>query len=123
MGGPLSNACGPQTLQLRRLYDLEAVAAALPGELRARVAALRPRLAPAGAEAAGGAAPAHVAILRAPARHKLRQLADTGLSDFDFDRIRTAVRLLLCIINVHRSIQIFHIKCRLSTSYTKTKQL
>ncbi|CAH0579548.1 unnamed protein product [Chrysodeixis includens] len=74
-----------ETLQLRRLYDLEAVAGALPGELRARVAALRPALAP------GAAAAPHVAILRAPARHKLRQLADTGLSDFDFDRISTAL--------------------------------
>ncbi|KOB65196.1 putative Prominin-like protein, partial [Operophtera brumata] len=74
-----------KSLHLHRLYDLEAVRAEVEREVSARVSALRPTFPHSGATILGGAA-----------RDKLTQLAETGLSDFDFDKIlhaRTALRL------------------------------
>ncbi|KAL0893438.1 hypothetical protein ABMA27_015020 [Loxostege sticticalis] len=70
-----------QTLQLHRLYDLEALVMDTKRDMEARTKELRP-LYPA-------AAP--VTILRDSAKRKLHQLADTGLSDFDFDKILHAL--------------------------------
>lgn len=70
-----------QTLQLQRRYDLAALAGETRRSLEARTRELRP--------AFPAAAP--VTILRASAQLKLRQLAATGLSDFDFERILHAL--------------------------------
>ncbi|XP_028160716.1 prominin-like protein isoform X1 [Ostrinia furnacalis] len=69
------------TLQLHRLYDLEALVADSKRSLAARTALLR--------VAAPAAAP--VTILKPSAKDKLRQLAGTGLSDFNFDKILHAL--------------------------------
>ncbi|XP_037293804.1 prominin-like protein isoform X2 [Manduca sexta] len=71
-----------ETLHLHRLYDLEQLQDEMWGEVSRRVASLRPVFPAAGA---------HVTILREPAKQKLRQLANTGLSDFDFDKILDAL--------------------------------
>ncbi|XP_026324946.1 prominin-like protein [Hyposmocoma kahamanoa] len=70
-----------EVFQLHRLYDLQAVKAEMSAEVERRVAQLRPAYAPA----------ARATILRDSAKRKLRLLADTGLSDFDFDRILQAL--------------------------------
>ncbi|XP_052750480.1 prominin-like protein isoform X2 [Galleria mellonella] len=71
-----------QTLQLHRAVNMSAWRAHAMQEVARRVAALRPQY---------PAARAPVTILRDSAKRKLRQLADTGLSDFDFDRILDAL--------------------------------
>uniref|UniRef100_A0A2A4JA74 Prominin-like protein n=1 Tax=Heliothis virescens TaxID=7102 RepID=A0A2A4JA74_HELVI len=71
-----------QVLHLHRLLNLSATSGTVRQSLARHVAALRPLL-------ARGDQP--VSILRAPARDKLRRLADSGLSDFDFDRILAAL--------------------------------
>lgn len=73
--------CALQTLQLHRRYNIQGVRAELSRTVAERVAQLRPAF-----PARGGAT-----ILRAGAKRKLTQLADTGLSDFDFERILHAV--------------------------------
>ncbi|XP_047023839.1 prominin-like protein isoform X2 [Helicoverpa zea] len=70
-----------QVLHLHRLVNLSDTSEAVRGSLTRHVAALRPLL--------PGERP--VAILRPGARDKLRRLADSGLSDFDFERILAAL--------------------------------
>ncbi|KAM3960565.1 prominin-like protein [Aphomia sociella] len=71
-----------ETLRLRRALDAGAWRRQLARAVAARAAALSPRY----------PAPRRpLAILKDSARRKLRQLADTGLSDFDFDRIVNAL--------------------------------
>lgn len=71
-----------QLLQLWRVADLQALGAALR----------------AGGGGGGGARPlladTDLRIMRPATRAKLRQFADSGLGDFDFDRILDAVRYL-----------------------------
>lgn len=71
-----------QALQLHRLYDLQALRGEVAAEVRTRVAALRTDYPPRGRP---------LRILPPAARRKLDLLADTGLSDFNFDRILYAV--------------------------------
>ncbi|KAH9645251.1 hypothetical protein HF086_012129 [Spodoptera exigua] len=70
-----------EALQLQRVVNVSDTRESARAALAARLARLRPLL--------PRAAP--VTILRAPARDKLRRLADTGLSDFDFERILAAL--------------------------------
>ncbi|XP_049869465.1 prominin-like protein isoform X1 [Pectinophora gossypiella] len=70
-----------QALQLRRRHDVRALRAEAARALAARVWAVRPPRPP----------PRPLAILRGPARDKLRRLAHSGLSDFDFDKILHAL--------------------------------
>nr|XP_049699758.1 prominin-like protein isoform X3 [Helicoverpa armigera] len=70
-----------QVLHLHRLVNLSETSAAVRGSLTRHVAALRPLL----------PAERPVAILRPGARDKLQRLADSGLSDFDFERILAAL--------------------------------
>ncbi|XP_059051496.1 prominin-like protein [Achroia grisella] len=71
-----------ETLELRRAVDAGAWRARAAEAVRRRAAGLRP---------AFPAARAPLTILKDSAKQKLRQLADTGLSDFDFDRILSAL--------------------------------
>lgn len=73
----------PQTLELWRVFDLEALAQNASREVAARAAELRPRL------------PAGVVLLSAEARAQLRRLAAAGLSDLEYDRILQAVSAAL----------------------------
>ncbi|XP_061712889.1 prominin-like protein isoform X2 [Cydia pomonella] len=71
-----------QTLQLHRLIDLEALKQQAAQAVQRRAAALRPTF------------PGHgrpVTILKPQAKLKLTRLAESGLSDFDFDRILHAL--------------------------------
>ncbi|XP_052740345.1 prominin-like protein isoform X2 [Bicyclus anynana] len=71
-----------EALQLHRLYDLEALRGEVAGEVHTRVAALRTDYPPRGRP---------LRILPPAARRKLDLLAETGLSDFNFDRILYAL--------------------------------
>ncbi|XP_064071872.1 prominin-like protein isoform X4 [Vanessa tameamea] len=71
-----------RTLQLHRRYDLQAVREQTAAQVAASVAALRTDYPPRGRP---------LRILSPAARRKLDLLADTGLSDFDFDRILYAL--------------------------------
>ncbi|XP_045772104.1 prominin-like protein isoform X2 [Maniola jurtina] len=71
-----------QALQLHRLYDLQALRGQVAAEVRTRVAALRTDYPPRGRP---------LRILPPAARRKLDLLAETGLSDFNFDRILYAL--------------------------------
>ncbi|XP_063618693.1 prominin-like protein [Cydia splendana] len=71
-----------QTLQLYRLIDLESLKAQASQAVDRKAAALRPTF------------PGHdrpVTILKPQAKLKLTRLAESGLSDFDFDRILHAL--------------------------------
>ncbi|KAI5652190.1 prominin domain-containing protein [Phthorimaea operculella] len=70
-----------KTFQLHRLYDLDELRMRMSGELERRVTSLRARYRP----------PGRLTILKPSAKAKLRQLAETGLSDFDFDKILHAL--------------------------------
>lgn len=75
-----------QTLHLRRLFDLDELRVKVGGEVTRRLATLRPQF-PREGQGEGR----RVTILQEGAKQRLRQLADTGLSDFDFDRILDAL--------------------------------
>ncbi|XP_073945708.1 LOW QUALITY PROTEIN: prominin-like protein [Choristoneura fumiferana] len=70
-----------ETLELDRLYDLEGLRTSVAEEVSRRAAALRPAF----------PASRPLSILKPRAREKLEKLAQTGLSDFDFDRILHAL--------------------------------
>ncbi|GBP58198.1 Prominin-like protein [Eumeta japonica] len=71
-----------QTLRLERMYDLDKLQSELEAELEMRMRQLQVEY-PESAR--------NVVILQDSTRRKLRQLADTGLSDFNFDRILQAL--------------------------------
>ncbi|KPJ03673.1 Prominin-like protein [Papilio xuthus] len=68
-----------ETLELWRVFDLEAVAQNASREVAARAAELRPHL------------PHGVVLLSEEARAQLRRLAAAGLSDLEYDRILQAL--------------------------------
>ncbi|XP_072931610.1 prominin-like protein isoform X2 [Epargyreus clarus] len=70
-----------ETLQLHRLYDLARLQAEADAELARRTAALRPAM----------PRQPPLRLLHDQAKDKLRRLAATGLSEFDFDRILHAL--------------------------------
>ncbi|XP_037872590.1 prominin-like protein isoform X3 [Bombyx mori] len=82
-----------ETLQLRRVYDVEELRRALGAAVGARVRSLRARYPQ---EAARG----RVTLLRDPAKLKLTELANTQLSDFDFDKILDALESNLTTLSL-----------------------
>ncbi|CAK1547371.1 unnamed protein product [Leptosia nina] len=71
-----------EAFHMNRLYDLEAVKQSVEEELGRRVSSLRTDYPPRGRP---------LRILKPAARAKLDQLANTGLSDFNFDKILEAL--------------------------------
>lgn len=71
-----------QTLHLERLIDLDVIQQDVERKVGRKIESLKPQY-PVTAK--------NVLILKPAAKVKLRQLADTGLSEFNFDRILQAV--------------------------------
>ncbi|XP_038212103.1 prominin-like protein [Zerene cesonia] len=73
-----------EVFHLHRIHDLEAVKTEVEAELSRRVSSLRTDYPPRGRP---------LRILKPAAREKLDKLAETGLSDFNFDKILEALEI------------------------------